>query len=64
MPSLVYLYIALFTELFNLASGDVPVLITVSTLVERQASADAAFSRSCTDDNTALLNQRHLGELH
>lgn len=58
MPSLVYLYIALFTELLNLASGDVPVLVTVSTLVERQASADAAFSRSCADDNTALLKRQ------
>lgn len=43
MPSVVYLCIALFTELFNLASGDIPVLITVSTLVESQASADSTF---------------------
>lgn len=43
MPSVVYLCIALFTELFNLASGDIAVLITVSTLVESQASADSTF---------------------
>lgn len=47
MPAaVVYLCIALFTELFNLAGGDIPVLITVSTLVERQASADSTFPRS------------------
>lgn len=43
MPSVVYLCIALFTELFNLASRDIPVLVTVSTLVESQASADSTF---------------------
>lgn len=43
MPSVVYLCIALFTELFNLAGGDIAVLITVSTLVESQASADSTF---------------------
>ena len=47
MPAaVVYLCIALFTELLNLAGGDIPVLITVSTLVERQASADSTFPRS------------------
>lgn len=43
MPWVIYLCIALFTELFNLASSDVPVLITVSALVESQASADTTF---------------------
>lgn len=43
MPSVIYLCIALFTELFDLASGDIPVLVTVSTLVESQASADSTF---------------------
>lgn len=47
MPSVVYLCIALFTELFNLASGDIPVLITVSALVESQATADSTFPGSC-----------------
>lgn len=47
MPSAVYLCIALFTELFNLASGDVPVLITVSALIESQAAADSTFPWSC-----------------
>lgn len=46
MPSVVYLCIALFAELFNLARCDVPVLVTVSALVESQASADPAFPRS------------------
>ena len=47
MPAaVVYLCIALFTELLNLAGGDIPVLITVSTLVERQASADSTLPRS------------------
>ena len=46
MPSVVYLCIALFTELFDLASGDIPVLITVPTLVQSQASADSTFPRS------------------
>lgn len=43
MPSVVYLYITLFTELFNLAGGDVPVLVTVSTFVQSQAAADPTF---------------------
>lgn len=43
MPSVVYLYVAFFTELFNFASSDIPVFIAVSTLVESQASADSTF---------------------
>lgn len=43
MPSIDYLCIALFTELLNLASCDIPILITVSTLIESQASADSTF---------------------
>lgn len=46
MPSIVYLCVALFTELFNLAGSDIPVLITVSALVQSQASADTTFPRS------------------
>lgn len=51
-----YLYIALFTELFDLAGGNISVLITVSTLVESQASANSAFSWSCKKENTQLYS--------
>lgn len=44
--SVAYLRIALFTELLNLASSDIPVLITVSAFVESQACTDAALPRS------------------
>ena len=57
MPSVTYLRIALFTELFNLSRRDVPVLITVSTLVQSQASADSTFPRS-------WMTKTHLFWLH
>lgn len=54
MPSVVYLCIALFTELFNLARGDIAVLITVSTLVQGQASADPTFPWSWLIKDTQI----------
>lgn len=48
MPSVVYLCITLFTELFNLAGSDVAVLVAVPTLEQRQASADPTLPGSCT----------------
>lgn len=50
LSSFVYLCIALFTELFNLASSDIPVLITVSAFIESQASTDATFPGSWRSD--------------
>lgn len=47
-PSVVYLRITLFTELFNLAGGDVAVLVAVPTLVQSQATADPTLPGSCT----------------
>lgn len=47
-PSVVYLCITLFTELFNLAGGDVAVLVAVPTLVQSQATADPTLPGSCT----------------
>lgn len=44
-PSAAYLCIALFTELFNFAGGDVSVLITVSTLVQSQTPTDTTLPR-------------------
>lgn len=40
---IVYLCVALFTELFNFSGRDIPVLVTVSALVQSQASADTTF---------------------
>lgn len=48
MPSVVYLCITLFTELFNLAGSDVAVLVAVPTLEQRQAAADPTLPGSCT----------------
>lgn len=47
-PSVAYLCITLFTELFNLAGGDVAVLVAVPTLVQSQATADPTLPGSCT----------------
>lgn len=47
-PSVVYLCITLFTELLNLAGGDVAVLVAVATLVQSQAAADPTLPGSCT----------------
>lgn len=48
MPSVVYLCITLFTELFNLAGSDVAILVAVPTLEQRQATADPTLPGSCT----------------
>lgn len=64
MPSVVYLCITLFTELFNLAGSDVAVLIAVPTLEQRQAAADPTLPGSCTmKRNTITIAERfHLSQ--
>lgn len=54
MPSVVYLCVTLFTELFNLAGGDVAVLVAVPTLEQRQAAADPTLPGSCSTRRKAL----------
>lgn len=53
-PSVVYLCITLFTELFDLAGGDVAVLVAVATLVQSQAAADPTLPGSCTTTRPAF----------
>lgn len=60
----VYLCITLLTELFDLAGGDIPVLVAVSALVESQTPADSTLPWSwITEHINHRYHRRHAREL-